>query len=173
MKSTMKRHLTAIVIVLVCTSLALANWPDWRGPSCQGHSDATGLPLHWSETKNIKVEIIERQDNTARFSDMVNPDKNLIPKLGILVIDLNAQVQQLLPPLRVKSGVVIAALSAQSPIGDAGGFQPGDVIHSVNRVSIKDVDALRSEIGKIRRGDSIVCQIERGGQLMFFAFELD
>lgn len=29
------------------------NWPDWRGPSGQGHSDATGLPLHWSETKNI------------------------------------------------------------------------------------------------------------------------
>jgi outer membrane protein assembly factor BamB len=29
------------------------NWPDWRGPTGQGHSDATGLPLHWSETKNI------------------------------------------------------------------------------------------------------------------------
>ncbi len=29
------------------------NWPDWRGPSGQGHSEATGLPLHWSETKNI------------------------------------------------------------------------------------------------------------------------
>ena len=29
------------------------NWPDWRGPTGQGHSDATGLPLHWSETENI------------------------------------------------------------------------------------------------------------------------
>jgi len=29
------------------------NWPDWRGPTGQGHSEATGLPLHWSETKNI------------------------------------------------------------------------------------------------------------------------
>jgi len=29
------------------------NWPDWRGPTGQGHSDATGLPLHWSETRNI------------------------------------------------------------------------------------------------------------------------
>ena len=29
------------------------NWPDWRGPTTQGHSDATGLPLHWSETQNI------------------------------------------------------------------------------------------------------------------------
>lgn len=30
-----------------------SNWPDWRGPGGQGQSDATGLPLHWSETKNI------------------------------------------------------------------------------------------------------------------------
>jgi alpha-L-fucosidase 2 len=30
-----------------------SNWPDWRGPTGQGHSDATGLPLHWSESKNV------------------------------------------------------------------------------------------------------------------------
>jgi outer membrane protein assembly factor BamB len=29
------------------------NWPDWRGPTGNGRSDATGLPLNWSETKNI------------------------------------------------------------------------------------------------------------------------
>jgi len=29
------------------------NWPDWRGPTGDGRSDATGLPLNWSETKNI------------------------------------------------------------------------------------------------------------------------
>jgi len=28
-------------------------WPDWRGPTEQGHSDAVGLPLQWSETKNV------------------------------------------------------------------------------------------------------------------------
>lgn len=30
------------------------NWPEFRGPSADGHSDAVGLPLHWSETENIK-----------------------------------------------------------------------------------------------------------------------
>jgi outer membrane protein assembly factor BamB len=29
------------------------NWPQFRGPDGQGHSDATGLPVHWSETENI------------------------------------------------------------------------------------------------------------------------
>lgn len=49
----MKCQVTAIVVLLVCSTLAPANWPDWRGPTGQGHSDATGLPLHWSETQNI------------------------------------------------------------------------------------------------------------------------
>jgi len=53
MKSKMKLQPAAVVVILVCSSLASANWPDWRGPGCQGHSDATGLPLHWSETKNV------------------------------------------------------------------------------------------------------------------------
>ena len=53
MNSTIKRQLTAVVIVLVHSTLTLANWPDWRGPTLQGHSDATGLPLRWSETQNV------------------------------------------------------------------------------------------------------------------------
>jgi outer membrane protein assembly factor BamB len=30
-----------------------ADWPEFRGPGGQGHSDATGLPIEWSATKNI------------------------------------------------------------------------------------------------------------------------
>jgi outer membrane protein assembly factor BamB len=29
------------------------NWPDWRGPGGDGRSEATDLPLNWSEAKNI------------------------------------------------------------------------------------------------------------------------
>jgi outer membrane protein assembly factor BamB len=49
----MKCQVTAIVIVLMSSALAPANWPDWRGPTGQGHSDARDLPLYWSETQNI------------------------------------------------------------------------------------------------------------------------
>lgn len=44
---------------LVCLSLlapaarAEDEWPQFRGPGGQGHSDATGLPLTWSETENV------------------------------------------------------------------------------------------------------------------------
>jgi outer membrane protein assembly factor BamB len=29
------------------------NWPQFRGPDGTGHSDSRGLPLHWSETRNV------------------------------------------------------------------------------------------------------------------------
>lgn len=39
---------------LLMPSLALAgNWPEWRGPSAQGHATAAGLPETWSETSNV------------------------------------------------------------------------------------------------------------------------
>ena len=31
----------------------LNHWPDWRGPTGDGRSDATNLPLNWSEAENI------------------------------------------------------------------------------------------------------------------------
>jgi len=30
------------------------DWPEFRGPTGQGHSDERGLPLTWSETKNVR-----------------------------------------------------------------------------------------------------------------------
>lgn len=35
-------------------SAAPADWPQFRGPTQQGHADATGLPVEWSETRNVK-----------------------------------------------------------------------------------------------------------------------
>src|SRR4051812_21786069 len=36
------------------TATAGDNWPQFRGPGGEGHSDATGVPLTWSETENVK-----------------------------------------------------------------------------------------------------------------------
>ncbi len=36
------------------SSPAADNWPQFRGPDGQGHSDATSLPLTWSETEHVR-----------------------------------------------------------------------------------------------------------------------
>jgi len=54
MKLSSKSLLVVFVVAFFVNSeLVLANWPDWRGPRGDGRSDATGLPLKWSETENI------------------------------------------------------------------------------------------------------------------------
>jgi outer membrane protein assembly factor BamB len=54
------RLAAAIVLTLAWASAlraaepaADARWPGWRGPGGQGVAAATGLPLEWSETKNV------------------------------------------------------------------------------------------------------------------------
>ena len=44
---------TACVIAGSTTAFAQEGWPEFRGPGAQGHSAERGLPIEWSETKNI------------------------------------------------------------------------------------------------------------------------
>jgi outer membrane protein assembly factor BamB len=45
---------------LLAAMFARADWPDFRGPWCNGHvaapghTNLVGLPLHWSETENVR-----------------------------------------------------------------------------------------------------------------------
>ena len=47
---------TLLVLLLIAGASVLAqaeDWPQFRGPTGQGHATERGLPLEWSETKNI------------------------------------------------------------------------------------------------------------------------
>jgi outer membrane protein assembly factor BamB len=43
----------ALLAVLTGPPPAGGNWPEFRGPSGNGHSSITGLPLKWSESENV------------------------------------------------------------------------------------------------------------------------
>jgi outer membrane protein assembly factor BamB len=47
------RILFALLLAASPALRGAENWPQFRGPEGNGHSDARGLPLHWSETQNI------------------------------------------------------------------------------------------------------------------------
>lgn len=48
----------ALLILFILSLTALSeDWPEFRGPTGQGHSTETGLPLTWSETKNVRWKI--------------------------------------------------------------------------------------------------------------------
>jgi outer membrane protein assembly factor BamB len=48
------RSLSRILFILAMSiSAAAEDWPQFRGPTGQGHSTERGLPLEWSETRNV------------------------------------------------------------------------------------------------------------------------
>jgi outer membrane protein assembly factor BamB len=50
----MMRMMIIVLLILNClTAQASEHWPQFRGPAGDGHSDAQGLPLNWSETINV------------------------------------------------------------------------------------------------------------------------
>ena len=42
-----------ILSMLLAASSLTVQWPDFRGPGGQGHSSESGLPIEWSESKNV------------------------------------------------------------------------------------------------------------------------
>src|SRR5690348_361476 len=56
----MPRPLIALVVAIGLAGSCLAgsalaeDWPEFRGPTKQGHSSALGLPTEWSAEKNVR-----------------------------------------------------------------------------------------------------------------------
>jgi serine protease Do len=118
------------------------------------------------------VPVTEREDDPQRFADMVDPAKNLIPKLGILGISIDQKIIAMFPDLRNSFGVVVAARGGESPYtGDS--LQLGDVIYSANTVPVSSVDALRSALDGLKDTDSLVLQVERGGKLLYVTMTIE
>lgn len=128
--------------------------------------------LRGADRLTIDVPVIDTVDDPQRFADMVNPEDNLVPRLGILAIGIDKTLAALLPDLRNSYGVVVAAGST-TDLNSGTGLQPGDVIYSVNGAPVATVDALKNKLEGIKPGASVVMQIERSGRLMFVSTELE
>jgi outer membrane protein assembly factor BamB len=46
-----------LVLLLLSLPAFAEDWPEFRGPTGQGHAEAKGLPLTWSETQNVKWKV--------------------------------------------------------------------------------------------------------------------
>jgi serine protease Do len=127
--------------------------------------------LRGDQKLGFEVEVIERDDDPQRFADLVNPEENVIAKLGILGIEIGQKIAQMLPDLRKKYGVVVAARAAGSPFSSA--LAPGDVIYSVNGTPVTSLVALRQVLDRLKANEPMVLQIEREGHLRYLDLELE
>jgi serine protease Do len=128
--------------------------------------------LRGTQKKTLEVPVTEHRDPMDKFMDTVDPDKSLVRRLGILAVDLDSGLKSLVGDLRISSGVVVVARTADL-LGPETGLRAGDVIHSVNSVSVDSVDSLRARLRDIKSGNPVVLQVERDSKLEWVAFEME
>jgi serine protease Do len=123
-----------------------------------------GKPIKFS------MPVIERDDDPQRFADMVNPEKNLIRRLGILAIEITDKLAEMLPDLRHDYGIVVAARAVDAP---GAVLEPGDVIYEINKTPTVSIKALRSVLDTAKPGETAVLHVQRGTKLKYIAIDLE
>ncbi len=128
--------------------------------------------LRGSQKLTFRVRVIEREDDFGHLLAMVTSENSLVPKLGILGLDIDGEVAKILFPPRKLGGILIAARSPGSPYWQAE-FLPGDVIYAINGKEISSLASLRARLAELQTGDPVVVQVQRQETLRFIAFEIE
>jgi serine protease Do len=128
--------------------------------------------LRGDERKTLYIPAIEHHDAMDELLDASNPQNSLVPRLGILAVDLTADLQNRIGSLRIPSGVLVVGRAADLILSDTG-LAAGDVIHQCNTTRIDSLDTLRTTVNALKAGDPVVLQVERDGGLLYVGFELD
>ena len=128
--------------------------------------------LRGDEKKTLFVPAIEHRDQMDQLFDAADTEKDIVPRLGILAIDITGDLRSRIGSLRIPSGVVVLGRAADLILPDTG-LQTGDVIHAVNTTPITDMATLRAVISTLKTGDPVVIQIERPDGLTYLSFEME
>jgi serine protease Do len=128
--------------------------------------------LRGSQKFEADVKVVEPQADPQRLSELAEPAKGLISKLGIIGVTVTAEVAEFLGGLRMPSGVAVASLVSNELAVDSG-LTEGDVIHTLNRTRITTVDDLRTAFNNLKPGEPAAMLVERAGKFTYVTFEME
>jgi serine protease Do len=124
------------------------------------------------ESLEVPVSVVERPEDPDRFASLVTPERNLIPRLGILALELDDDLRRSLGPLRGSEGALVAA-RAGSAAGAEDDLRPGDVVYAVNGVTVRGLAELRSAVASPAAGEPLVLHVERASRLVYVVVETE
>ena len=120
----------------------------------------------------IHVQVYEVKDGRHMFMNMVDVEKNLVPELGILALELNEELSSLLPSVRSKNGVLVGALVGEVNSWE-GDLRTGDIIVAVNKAPIYDFKSLIDFTSSLESGHICAVHIEREGRFRYVTLEIN
>jgi serine protease Do len=117
------------------------------------------------------VPLMEPPKDMDQITALADPEKNLVPALGILAVEIDKKIAAMAPDLRDPFGIIVAARAAGS--ATEAPLTTGDVIRTLNGEAMTTLDRLRDALKALPAGAAVVLQIQRDQKLMYVAFTLD
>jgi serine protease Do len=127
--------------------------------------------LRGTKQEVFRVGTVEEGQDMDQLTSMADPQKNLIPGLGILGVEIDKKTAPMLRGLREPYGIVVTARATGST-GDVP-LVPGDVIRSLNTQPMTTLERLRTALKSIAPGVPFVLQIQRDGKLLYVPITLE
>jgi len=119
----------------------------------------------------LSVATVEQRSDLDSVSSLADPEKNLVPELGLLGVEIDSRIAASATGLRAPNGIIVVARAAGATTEVP--LQPRDVIRSVNNRDITSLQGLRDAVRALPPGTPVTLQIQRDGRLMYVSFTLD
>jgi len=117
------------------------------------------------------VALMDPPKDMDQITALADPEKNLVPALGILAIEIDKRIAEMAPELRDPFGIIVAARAAGATTEVP--LTTGDVIRTLNGEPMTTLDRLRNALKALPPDAAVVLQIQRDQKLMYVAFTLD
>jgi serine protease Do len=127
--------------------------------------------LRGKQQMSFNVPLKEHPHEMDQVSALADPEKNLVPQLGILGVEIDSKIASMIEDLRDPYGIIVAARAAGA--ASEIPLTTGDVIRSLNGEPMNTLDKLRAALKALPAGAPIVLQIQRDGRLQFVTFTLE
>jgi serine protease Do len=127
--------------------------------------------LRGTSEMTFRVTAVEEKSDLDSVSARADPQKNLIPELGILGVELDAKVAANAKGLRDLWGILVVARAGGAATEVP--LQPRDIVRSVNNEATPSIKGLRDRLQALKSGSPVTLQIQRDGRLMYVTFTLE
>ncbi len=127
--------------------------------------------LRGGTEQKLSVAPVEERSEFDSVAAMADPQKSLVPELGILGVEIDQRIAAAATGLRDPSGIIVVARAAgatsEVPI------LPRDVIRSLNNKPTATLQSLRDAVHGVKPGTPATLQIQREGRLMYVSFTIE
>jgi serine protease Do len=119
----------------------------------------------------VSITPVEERSELDSVSSMADPDKNLVPQLGILGVEIDQRIAAAATGLRDPMGIIVVARAAGA--ASEVPLLPRDIIRSVNNRLVVTLLALKDALDSLKPASPVTLQIQRGERLMYLSFTLE